>query len=509
MMPKNNRKYIQTQDFTSVNKTYLSEEFNDNFLDITQEAEIEIQCRPTDMILSRPQSTDGQSENLTSKGKFSAILPKIIKITNQYIIHLPEALKQIIQEVCDGIEFVHFATVLLYDQQKQNLELVAKIGIDVDKLFVSKIDNIQENCDFYRTLLDHVLNTGAAKLFQKSAGSLDYPVSPFAGYTPSSMYAIPINSPHLGRLGVLAVGNWDNTHAFDTTSPEIFLGVTNLMAIAIHHTQLRQQLDQQAATCATQTAIILEQQHQLEKQQHKIQQQNHQLIQAANHKSEFFATTSHELRTPLNVILGLSQVLLRQRSSSLSEEQMDMIERIISNGNYLRDIIEDMFNFAKVRTGHLAIYPEEFNLSSLVMATVADHYFQALEKDLNLRADINLNHPIVVNDSRLMHQILVKLLSNAIKFTDTGEIVVKLWEIGSQKIAIAIQDSGIGIAEVHREAIFEPLRQVDQSITRKYEGAGLGLAIAKSFVELMQGKISFTSKLGEGSTFYIELPREI
>lgn len=206
------------------------------------------------------------------------------------------------------------------------------------------------------------------------------------------------------------------------------------------------------------------------------------------------------------MILGLSQVLLRQRTSTLSEQQVEMVQRILNNGNQLLATIDDLLYFAKVETGCLSFQVEEFNLTTMVAKTIAEHLWLAEQKHLNLSCHVNLAHPLMVNDSVRLKQVLVKLLLNAIKFTKTGSIKVKAWESGD-KIAIAVIDTGIGIAEPDLEHIFEQFRQVDQTTTRNYGGTGLGLAITKSLVEIMQGIITVKSKLGQGSTFKIELPR--
>jgi signal transduction histidine kinase len=187
-----------------------------------------------------------------------------------------------------------------------------------------------------------------------------------------------------------------------------------------------------------------------------------------------------------------------------------MVQRILNNGNHLLTIIDDMLYFGNVEAGRLSFQVEEFNLTTLILTTVAEHRSLAEDKLLDLQVEVNLTSPFVVNDSARVKQVLVKLLLNAIKFTETGSVKVKVWEISSERIAIAVQDTGIGIAESDLEyTIFEQFRQVDQTNTRKYGGIGLGLAITKSLVEIMQGTINITSKLGEGSTFCVELPRQV
>ncbi|NJL10528.1 MAG: hypothetical protein HC908_11120 [Calothrix sp. SM1_7_51] len=255
--------------------------------------------------------------------------------------------------------------------------------------------------------------------------------------------------------------------------------------------------------------ILQAKNHELEKTRYQVQVQYLQLLEAARLKSQFLATTSHELRSPLNIILGLSQLLLRQRNVSLSEQQADMMQRILNNGKHLLSIIDDMLYFAQNEAGRFSFQIEEFNLSSFIYKIIAEHLSLAEEKRLNLQLEVNLENPLVINDSVRLKEVINKILLNALKFTETGSVKVKIGEVNSDKIAISIQDTGIGIESSDLDIIFEQFRQVDQTTTRKYTGAGLGLAIAKSLIDIMHGTISVTSTLGEGSTFYIELPREV
>ncbi|WP_414562820.1 MULTISPECIES: sensor histidine kinase [unclassified Anabaena] len=454
---------------------------------------------------------------------------------NRRLTHLPQLLNEMAQEVVDAIDHAQFCLIALCNPQTTQLELTAKAGVDVDKLFFLMLNGREGRDRLWSTnenlissdvathpdtgFLEQVFATGAPQLFQATQEdemmiegytlSLCPIIPIFSAFTPAAMYAVAIDSAQAGRLGVMAIGNWENPQAFDATSQNLVNAVAEVVAIAINNASMMQVLADQEARLATQTEIILEQNCQLEKTQHQMQIQNLQLLAAANLKSQFLATTSHELRTPLNVILGLSQVLLRQRTATLSEQQEDMVRRVLSNGNHLLEIIDDMLYLSTVQSGCISLQPEEFNLSTLVLTTVAEYRSLAAEKCLNLQVEINLDDPLLVNDSARLRQVLVKLLLNAIKFTETGSITIKAWAIAPDKMAIAVQDSGVGIAESDLEYIFEQFRQVDQTNTRKYGGTGLGLAITKSLVEIMQGTISVTSQPGEGSTFCVELPHLI
>jgi signal transduction histidine kinase len=246
----------------------------------------------------------------------------------------------------------------------------------------------------------------------------------------------------------------------------------------------------------------------LERQQQQIKSQNIKLQEAYNLKSEFLATMSHELRTPMNAIMGFSQLLLRQYPDPLSSQQQNLVQRIFHNSKSLLDMINEMLDFSKIEAGKLNLNPQRFDLSYLINSTVEEIRSLALQKNLALETQINLQNSFVVQDSHFIKRILLNLISNAIKFTESGTVIVKVWEIDETKIAIAISDTGIGIAPQDRAKIWQAFRQGDQSFTRQHSGTGLGLAITRSLVKMMGGKIALQSELGKGSTFTIEIPRK-
>ena len=246
----------------------------------------------------------------------------------------------------------------------------------------------------------------------------------------------------------------------------------------------------------------------LEKQQQQIKSQNIKLQEAYNLKSEFLATMSHELRTPMNAIMGFSQLLLRQYPDPLSSQQENLVQRIFHNSKSLLDMINEMLDFSKIEAGKLNLNPQRFDLSYLIKSTVEEIRSLALQKNLALETQINLQDSFVVQDSHFIKRILMNLISNAIKFTESGTVIIKVWEIDETKIAIAISDTGIGIAPEDKVKIWQAFRQGDQSFTRQHSGTGLGLAITRSLVKMMGGKIALQSELGKGSTFTVEIPRK-
>ncbi|MEH1941283.1 MAG: ATP-binding protein [Nostoc sp.] len=254
---------------------------------------------------------------------------------------------------------------------------------------------------------------------------------------------------------------------------------------------------------------LIRKNQELERQQQQIQMQNFKLLEASQLKSHFLATMSHELRTPMNAIIGFSQILLRPKFGQLTHQQADMVERILNNGKHLLMLLNEVLDFSKLEAGRLDLKGEIFDLSKVINLAVDEMHSLADAKNLSLLVQTDLQNPLVFNDPVRIKQILINLLSNAIKFTESGEIWVEVKELPANKVAIAVRDTGIGIAPRDFKRIFEAFRQVDQTITRKYPGTGLGLAIIDSLVRMMGGKIFLESKLGIGSMFKIELPRQI
>ncbi len=277
-------------------------------------------------------------------------------------------------------------------------------------------------------------------------------------------------------------------------------------AVRIHKAELAAELANKRLRISNELLIFKNQE--LEKQQEQIKLQNIQLQESYKLKSEFLATMSHELRTPMNAIMGFSQLLLRQYGDPLSGQQQNLIQRILNNSKNLLDMINEMLDFSKIEAGRLEIKPQRFNLGNLINLTIEELRSLAVQKQLNLTAEVKLKDSYVVQDANFIKRIIVNLVSNAIKFTDIGTVKIKVWEINPDKIAIAITDTGIGIAPADREKIFQAFRQIDQGFTRQHSGTGLGLAISQSLVTMMGGKIDLESKLNEGSTFTVEIPRK-
>ncbi|HEY9809715.1 MAG TPA: ATP-binding protein [Halomicronema sp.] len=250
---------------------------------------------------------------------------------------------------------------------------------------------------------------------------------------------------------------------------------------------------------------------QTERQLAEINLENLRLQESARLKSNFLATVSHELRTPMNAIMGFSQLLIRQFQNQPHAKQAELADRILNNGRHLLTLINDILDFSKIEAGCQKLSLESFNIKELVNATIADLSCLAVDKNIFLEGEVNLENVIVVNDSLRVRQIIVNFLSNAIKFTETGGVRLQILESGDygERLVLVIRDTGIGIAEEDFECIFDAFHQLDQGSTRRYQGTGLGLAIVRGLVLLMNGKISVESNVGDGSTFRVEFPRVV
>ncbi|MBF2006161.1 MAG: PAS domain S-box protein [Chlorogloeopsis fritschii C42_A2020_084] len=224
-------------------------------------------------------------------------------------------------------------------------------------------------------------------------------------------------------------------------------------------------------------------------------------------KSEFLATMSHELRTPLNAIMGLSQLLQQEMAGCLNDKQKEYINCIYSSGEHLLALINDILDLSKVEAGKEELLLSELPVQELcahVISTVRD---RAEDKGLLLVTEIDEQADICIADERRIKQMLLNLLTNAIKFTPAGRVSLEVKKVSST-ITFTVSDTGIGIDPSHFKYLFEPFKQLDSRLSRQYEGTGLGLALTRKLARLHGGDVTVESTLGKGSRFTIFLPNQ-
>ncbi|MGE0203186.1 MAG: GAF domain-containing protein [Hyphomicrobiaceae bacterium] len=237
----------------------------------------------------------------------------------------------------------------------------------------------------------------------------------------------------------------------------------------------------------------------------EIEEKGHQLQIASLHKSQFLANMSHELRTPLNAVLGYTELIQDGVYGEVPTKITSVIERVQSNGRHLLGLINDVLDLSKIEAGQLVIRLEQYSIAGVVGTVAASTESLAHEKGLALGVDIQPDLPTGRGDEQRLTQVLLNLVGNAIKFTDRGSVLIRA-RARRNKFIIKVIDTGPGIPEEEQARIFEEFHQVDSSNTKQKGGTGLGLAISKRIVSLHGGRISVTSKAGNGSTFRIDVP---
>jgi signal transduction histidine kinase len=252
---------------------------------------------------------------------------------------------------------------------------------------------------------------------------------------------------------------------------------------------------------ATQAAISLENARLYE----GLATSNARLLEASRLKSQFLANMSHELRTPLNSIIGFSKVLLNRLDGDLNERQDAYVRSVHNSSRHLLELINSILDFSRIEAGRFEMRPEMIDLHDIVEECLQSSMPLVRDKRVKLERDVPVELPAVHADRTRIKQVLLNLISNAIKFTHSGRVLVQVRH-DRDVLHVSVADTGIGISPGDLQRLFEPFQRLDNPLAQQADGTGLGLAISKKFIELHRGRIWAESRESQGSTFHFTLP---
>ncbi len=285
--------------------------------------------------------------------------------------------------------------------------------------------------------------------------------------------------------------------------------------------QTNEELEEKAELLALQNREVERKNREIEQARQDLEEKAEQLSLTSKYKSEFLANMSHELRTPLNSLLILAKLLSDNPDGNLSDKQVEYTQTIYSAGSDLLSLINDILDLAKIESGTMSVDIDQIRFTDLVSPLERTFRQVAQDKNLNFTIELDSNLPrTVYTDAKRLQQVLKNLLSNAFKFTERGQISLRVevatrgWSsdhatlnVANTVLAFSVIDTGIGVPREKQQIIFEAFQQADGTTSRKYGGTGLGLSISREIARLLGGEISLVSQVGEGSTFTLYLPQ--
>ncbi|MGA7719882.1 MAG: response regulator [Ignavibacteriaceae bacterium] len=398
-----------------------------------------------------------------------------------------------------------FTIGALYTFVNDEIQLTSSYGIGNEVTFLNKKD-----------LFDAVIkNKEVIEISSESAD--DLPVVSAGVFSLELRYLLILPIVYNNKVvAILELGSVNNPSA-DTNEylskikDQLAIGLTNALAyvqLANLVTELKilnEDYQKQNLQIRKQNETLIELHNNIKEKAAELEVQKQKAEEATKLKSHFLASMSHELRTPMNSILGLTELMIEDKSLSLKNKER--IGVVFKSGKRLMNLINDILDLSKIEAGKMIIHNEDILLENLIQDVENSIITLVGQKDLSFKIIKKFNTNILISTDRgKVAQVLINLIGNAVKFTENGFIELHVSKYEDRNLKFDVIDSGIGISEKDQKFIFEEFRQIDETTTRKYQGTGLGLAISKKIADLMNGSLHVKSELGKGSIFTFVIP---
>ena len=395
----------------------------------------------------------------------------------------------------DGREFRHFNSIGLDYQYNESFH-AGRLEGEFGKALTTREITVTRNLDQNSTVL---LKTVVGNVLPREIITVPIIVN--------NISAAVISLASLKEYGDETIRILNHIRPVMNTAYSNILAIEETRRLAQELQDKNQQLESKKETLESQALELKRTADRVRQQNIEMELQNAKVEEANKLKSQFLSNMSHELRTPLNSIMALSKVLLLQGKDKLNDEELDYIRIVSRNGEKLLMLINDILDLSKIEAGKIDLHPKKLSVKRIINMIMENFEQSAEEKGIELRGNFASELPDIMSDESRVYQIFQNIIGNAVKFTEEGHVYISAGS-DDRHVRVLIEDTGIGIDEKDLPHIFEEFRQLDGTLSRKYEGTGLGLAIAVKSAELISGTISVESKRGGGSRFEVLLPVE-